>query len=118
MTAPGEGFDVRPEELRAGAAALRGDAEALVAACRAASAAIASASGACGTEPLASAASRFGQALDGAGGAAARRVTDAAASLEASASTYVARDGGVADGLGGPAVPGAPPVVLPGLGGN
>jgi hypothetical protein len=118
VTAPGEGFGVRPEELRAGAAGLRGDAGDLVAACRAASAALASASGACGTEPLASAASRFAQALDGAGGAVSRRVTDAAASLEASATTYVTGDGSAAEGLGGPAAPGAPPVVLPGLGGN
>ncbi|GAA4940347.1 excreted virulence factor EspC (type VII ESX diderm) [Actinomycetospora succinea] len=117
MTAPGEGFDVRPDELRAGTAALRGDAGDLVAACRAASAAIASTAGACGTEPLASAAARFGQALDGAGAAVSTRVTDAAASLEASASAYVTGDGGVAGGLG-PAAPGAPPVLLPGLGGN
>ncbi|MDD7942085.1 type VII secretion target [Actinomycetospora lutea] len=118
MTAPGEGFDVRPEELRAGAAALRGDAGELVAACRAASAAIASASGACGTEPLATAASRLGQALDGAGGTVSTRITDAAASLEASAATYRTGDEGVAGGLGGPAAPGAPPVLLPGLGGR
>lgn len=116
MTAPGEGFDVRPEELRAGAAALRGDARDLAAAYRAATAAAASVAGACGTEPLTTAAARFGQALDAAGGAVATRVTDAAASLEASGSAYVTGDQGVAGGLG-PAPSGAPPVVLPGLGG-
>ncbi|MEJ2861424.1 type VII secretion target [Actinomycetospora flava] len=118
MTAPGEGFEVRPEELRAGAAALRGDAGELTRAYRAASAAVAAAGGACGTEPLASAAARFGQALDAAGGVASTRVTDAAVSLEASATAYLADDQGVAGGLGGPGAPGGPPVLLPGPGGR
>ncbi|GAA4884169.1 type VII secretion target [Actinomycetospora straminea] len=115
MTAPGEGFGVRPEELRAGAVALRGDAEALVAAGRAASAAVTSVGGACGVEPLVTAVARFGHALDGAVGAVSARVGDAAASLDASATAYVADDQGAAGGLGAP--DGGPAVVLPGLGG-
>ncbi|MDD7966972.1 hypothetical protein [Actinomycetospora lemnae] len=117
MTAPGEGFDVSPDELRAGAVALRGDAEALARAGRVASAAATSAAGACGVEPLGTAAARFGQGLDGAVRAVSGRVSEAAASLEGSATTYVTDDVGAAGGLGRPGAAPGPAVVLPGLGG-
>jgi hypothetical protein len=100
VTGPAGGFDVRPEELRGLAAALRRDGEVLAADASGAVAAVRSVAGAAGGDPLASAATELVRALEVAAGAVTARVGDAAAGLDTAAGAYVGGDAAASQGLG------------------
>ncbi|NMO93218.1 hypothetical protein [Actinomycetospora sp. TBRC 11914] len=100
-----DGFDVRPEQLRRGAADLRADADGLDDAALQAGVAVDDVAAAAGAGPLAGAASAFSSQLDRAVQAIVGSLTDCAGALEASSAQYVTADGQagvVTPGLGGP----------------
>jgi hypothetical protein len=100
VTGPAGGFDVRPEELRGVAAALRRDGEDLAAGGSGAVAAARAVAAAAAGDPLASAAAGFVRALEVAVGAVTARVGDAAAGLDTAAGAYVGGDAAASQGLG------------------
>ncbi|MDF2978265.1 MAG: hypothetical protein K0S40_2993 [Actinomycetospora sp.] len=104
-----EGVDVRPEDLRRGAAQLRDDAGRLGASSRQAVDGGTSVVTAAGDGPLAEAADALAGHLDALLRAVTGSVTDCASALDAASTQYLAMDQ--------PLVPTeAPPIVLPGLG--
>ena len=103
-----EGVDVRPEDLRRGAAQLRDDAGRLGTAVGRAADGVGSVATGAGDGPLAEAADALASRLDALLRAVAGSVTDCASALDAASTQYLAMDQ--------PPVPsGAPPIVLPGL---
>jgi hypothetical protein len=103
-----DGFDVRPDALRRGAADLRADAGAIESARATASEAVQQTAGAAGTGPLTGAAYDFAAGLDRALNALGRRVEDCAAALDADRLQYLVGDRSSASWLSG-TVPGAEP---------
>ncbi len=97
-----DGFDVRPEQLRRGAADLRADAEGLGDAALGLRAAMDLVAAASGPGPLSGAASEFSAQLDRAARAVVASLTDCAGALEASSAQYVATDGEASSALSGP----------------
>lgn len=103
-----EGVDVRPGDLRRGAAQLRDDAGRLGTAVGRAADGVGSVATGAGDGPLAEAADALAGRLDALLRAVAGSVTDCASALDAASTQYLAMDQ--------PPVPGAaPPIVLPGL---
>lgn len=94
-----DGFDVRPEQLRRGAADLRADADGLDDAGLAVGAAMDEVSEAAGPGPLAGAASELAASLDRSVQAVCESVTDCAGALEAAGAQYLTGDAGSASGL-------------------
>jgi hypothetical protein len=101
-----DGFDVRPEQLRRGAADLRADADGLDAAALQAGAAVDQISEAAGPGPLAGAASELAAQLDRAVQTIRDSVTDCAAALEAADAQYLTSDTLASSGLDGVVLPG------------
>lgn len=97
-----DGFDVRPEQLRRGAADLRADADGLGAAARALGAAIDQISAAAGQGPLAGAAAELAARVDRAVKTVRASLEDCAGALEASSTTYLTGDGRAGAGFDGP----------------
>lgn len=97
-----DGFDVRPEQLRRGAADLRADADGLDDAALAVGAALGQVSAAAGPGPLAGAATELAAQLDRAVQAVRSSMTECAGALEASSSQYVTSDGRAGAGFDGP----------------
>ena len=104
-----DGFDVRPETLRRGAADLLGDAGAVEIARSAAVAAAQQAAGAAGTGPLAGAAHDLSADLERAAAALRESITDSADALDATAAQYLTADKNSGSRLDGIAVPGFDP---------
>ncbi|GLZ51328.1 type VII secretion target [Actinomycetospora sp. NBRC 106378] len=100
-----DGFDVRPDQLRAGASALRGDVSGVNAARGRAGAAAQSAAGGSGEGPLAHAANELSSQLDKAVDAIERSVTATAAAIEAAAGNYQTSDAAASRSIGG-SIPG------------
>ncbi|MDD7967090.1 hypothetical protein [Actinomycetospora lemnae] len=105
-------MDVRPEDLRRGAALLRDDAGRVGAALGPAAEGAATTATGAGDGPLAEAADALAGRLDALLRIVTGSITECADALEAASTEYLATDQGTAAGLG---EPGAPPVVLPGL---
>jgi hypothetical protein len=103
-----EGVDVRPEDLRRGAAQLRDDVGRLGAGFGQAASGVASVATGAGDGPLAEAADVLAGRLDALLRAVAGSVTDGASALDAASTQYLAMDRP-------PASSGVPPIVLPGL---
>jgi hypothetical protein len=97
-----DGFDVRPEQLRRGAADLRADADSLDDAALGVGAALDGVASGAGVGPLGGAASELGSQLDRALQAIQASLVDCAGALEASAAQYVSSDGRAASRLEGP----------------
>ena len=97
-----DGFDVRPEQLRRGAADLRRDAEGLDDASVDLGAAVEQVAAASGEGPLAGAAAEFSAQLDRALQAIRSSLVDGAGALEASSAQYMAADGQASSALSGP----------------
>ena len=108
-----EGVEVRPEDLRRGAAQLRDDAGRLGAVVGQATHGAGAAAGAAGHGPLADAADRLATRLDALLRAVTGGVTGCADALDAASTRYLGTDQGGAAALGDTA--GAPPIVVPGL---
>jgi hypothetical protein len=103
-----EGVDVRPEDLRRGAALLRDDAGRLGGAVGGAADGVGSVATGAGDGPLAEAADALAGRLDALLRDVTGSVTDCASALDAASTRYLAMDQ--------PHAPsGAPPIVLPGL---
>lgn len=96
-----DGFDVRPEQLRRGAADLRADAEALDDAGLRLGAALDQVPGAAGPGPLAGAAADLAAMLDRAVQAIRASLDDCAGAVEASSAQYVTSDARTSAGLDG-----------------
>jgi hypothetical protein len=103
-----EGVDVRPEDLRRGAALLRDDAGRLGAAVGRAADGTGSVASGAGDGPLVEAADALAGRLDALLRAVTGSVTDCAAALDAASEQYVALDQAAGPGD-------APTVVVPGL---
>jgi hypothetical protein len=101
-----DGFDVRPEQLRRGAADLRTDADDLDDAVLRAGAAVDQVAGACGPGPLAGAAGELAEQLDRAVAAIRASVEDGAGALDASSVGYLASDGRASSVFGAPGLDG------------
>ncbi len=100
-----DGFDVRPETLRRGAADLRTDAGGLDAVRGMTTAAAQQTAGAAGTGPLTGAADEFGALLARTIDAARRSIEDCAGALDASATQYLTSDADSASRLPGVVMP-------------
>jgi hypothetical protein len=101
-----DGFDVRPEQLRHGAADLRDDADRLDNALLAVGAGVDQVTGACGPGPLAGAATELAEQLDRAVAAIRASVEDGAGALDASSVGYLASDGRASSVFGAPGLDG------------
>ena len=101
-----DGFDVRPEQLRRGAADLRADADGLDDAAVQARAVIDQVAGACGPGPIAGAASELAAQLDRALTAIRASPAECAGALEASSTQYLTSDRQAGAGLDGIVIPG------------
>ncbi len=104
-----DGFDVRPEQLRRGAADLRADADGLDDAGLSVGAAVDQVSGAVGWGPLAGAASELAAQFDRAVQAIRASLLDCAGAVEASSAQYVTSDEQAGAGLGSVLIPGVGP---------
>ena len=104
-----DGFDVRPDALRRGAADLRTDAGALESTRATASEAIQLAAGGAGTGPLAGTAHDFAAGLERAMSALRQGVVGSADALEATATQYLTADQHSASRLDSIPVPGFDP---------
>jgi hypothetical protein len=101
-----DGFDVRPEQLRRGAADLRDDAGRLGDAASDAGAAVDQVTHAAGPGRVAAAAADFSLQLDGAMRAIHASLLDCASALETASTQYLVGDDHVSSTLTGGAVPG------------
>ncbi len=101
-----DGFEVRPEQLRRGAADLRSDADGLDDAAFRAGDAVDQVAGACGPGPLAGVAADLSAQFDRAVQAIRASLLDCAGALEASSAQYVTSDVGSSSALDGVVIPG------------
>jgi hypothetical protein len=104
-----DGFDVRPETLRRGAADLRSDAGALDDARGTANTAAQQAAGAAGPGPLGDALSGLADGLGRAMDATRQSLADCANALDAAGTQYLTSDGSAASGLADVPLPGFDP---------
>jgi hypothetical protein len=104
-----DGFDVRPDGLRRGAAELRTDVGALEGARGTASAAARQAADAAGTGPLAGAVHDLAVGLDRVVTTLRQGIDESADALDATAAQYVTTDQRSASGLGRAQLPGSDP---------
>jgi hypothetical protein len=104
-----DGFDVRPETLRRGAADLRSDAGALDGVRQGANSAAQQAAGAAGSGPLSEAVSGFADGLGRALDAARRSIEDSANALDAAGAQYLTSDGSASSPFSGAPLPGLDP---------
>ena len=95
-----DGFDVQPQQLRAGAVALRTDAVGLVAAERRARRAAQSAAQGAGEGPLSGAANELSAQLDRTVDAIRRSIEATAAAMDTASADYETSDSAAARGLG------------------
>lgn len=104
-----DGFDVRPETLRRGAADLRSDAGALDGVRQGADAAAQQAAGGAGAGPLSAAVSGFADGLGRALDATRRSIEDCANALDAAGAQYLTSDATASSRLSGVPLPGFDP---------